>query len=142
MILRDEALLCPEFLKDEITNLEIPAAFSKKDVLNLHHVSRIAQFTNKKSISEEIFVSVQSWTTSFCTFFSSWPFHTNFFPDSIPKIYEVIHELYLSWLVATAAMIANVKCIVAWLYVAIKKEKKLYGPFLWMGFKAKGKSHF
>ena len=37
-------------------------------------------------------------------------------------------------------MIANVKCIVAWLYIAIKKEKKLYGPFYGWGSRLKGKA--
>ena len=36
-------------------------------------------------------------------------------------------------------MIANVKCIVAWLYIAIKKEKKLYGPFYGWGSRLKEK---
>ena len=54
--------------KGEITNLEIPVvffSFSKKYELNSHLFSGIAQFTDKKPISDEIFVSVQSWTTLF-----------------------------------------------------------------------------
>ena len=40
--------------------------------------------------------------------------------------------------VATAAMTANVKCMVPWLCVTKEKQKKkLSGPFLWMGLNCK-----
>ena len=51
--------------KGKITNLEIPVVFSKKYVLNSHLFSGIAQFTDKKPISDEILVSVTSGTTLF-----------------------------------------------------------------------------
>ena len=103
-------------------------------MLNSHLFSGIAQFTDKKPISDEIFVSVQSWTTLFCIFSLSWPFHTNFFPVSIPKNYGVMHEIYISWLGSYRqqmpnAMKANVKCIVTWLYVAKKRKNILMTPF-------------
>ena len=42
----------------EITNLEIPVDFSKKFVLNPHLFSGIAQFTDNKPISDEIFAEL------------------------------------------------------------------------------------
>ena len=52
-------------------------------------------------------------------------FSYKLFPVSIPKIYGVMHELYISWLGSYRhqtpnAMTANVKCIATWLYVAKK----------------------
>ena len=109
--------------KGEITNLEIPVVFFKNVCAQLPPF-----FWNSpiyKPIADEIFVSVQSWTTLFCIFSLSQPFHTNFFPVSIPKIYGVLHELYISWLGSyrqqmSNGMTANVKCIVTWLYVTKK----------------------
>ena len=111
--------------KGVITNLETPVIFLKKHVLSPHLFSGIAKFTDKKSISDKSFVSVQSWITLFCVFSSLWRLHTNFFPVSIPKVYGVKRQLYRypSYTV-TVAITANVKRMVTWLYVA-KKSKKL-----------------
>ena len=123
--------------KGEITNPEVSVVFfSKKYVLNDHLFSGIVQFTDKKRNQlDETFVSVhQSWTTFFCIFSLSWPFQTNFFPASIPKIYGNMHELYIYIYISSLGsykqqmsnvMTANVKCIVTWLYVT-KKEKNIF----------------
>ena len=72
----------------------------------------------------------QSWTTLFCIFSLQWPFHTNFFPVSIPKMYGDMHEIYISWLGSYIQQIsnatkANVKCIGTWWYVG-KKRKNIF----------------
>ena len=108
-------------------------------MLHSHLFSGIAQFTDQKPISDEIFVSVQSWTPLFCIFSFSWPFRTNVFPVSIPKISGVMHELYTSWLGSyrqqmSNAMTAIVKCIITCLYVAKKEKKKIFmAPFYGWG---------
>ena len=62
--------------------------------------SGIAQFTDKKPISDE-FCQCAEWE----------PFQTNFFLVSIPKIYGVMHEIYISWLgYIYPGYTANVKC--------------------------------
>ena len=62
------SFVLPRISKGEITNPEIPVVFLKTYVINSHVFSGIAQFTEKKPISDEIFVGMQSWDTLFCTF--------------------------------------------------------------------------
>ena len=128
--------------KGEITNLEISGFFFKKSMCSTTiFFSGIGQFTDNKPVSDETLVSVQSWTTFFCSFSLPWPFHKNFFPVCIPKIYGVMNELYISSLGSYSfAMTANVKC--KWLCVVKKRKKNLYDPFLWMGSKATFRRQF
>ena len=106
-------------------------------MLNSHLFSGIAQFTDKKPISDEIFVSVQSWTTPF---FASSLCHDLFIQTFSQFPYQkfmVFCKKYISWLGSyieqmSNAMTANAKCTVTWKYVGQKKY--LYGLFLWMGF--------
>ena len=67
--------------KGEITNLENPVAFSKRYVLNCHLFSGIAQFKDKKPISDENFFSVQSWTTLFLHLLFVMTFSYTHFPS-------------------------------------------------------------
>ena len=68
-ISRVVALFCPEFPKVMQQTQKFPWFFKK--ALRCNRFSGIAQFTNNKPISDEIFVSVQSWTTLFYIMSSS-----------------------------------------------------------------------
>ena len=108
--------------KGEITNQEIPVVFFP------------SFFWNSPIYRQEVnfwwnFCQCAELDHPFWIFSLSRPFHKNFFPVSIPKIYRVMHELYISWLCSyrqqmSNAMKANIKFIVTWLYVA-KKIKRL-----------------
>ena len=90
-----KALFCPEFP----INLEIPVVFSKKYVLKPHlFLGKPKLQTRNQSLIK--FLLVHWAGPPFFTCFLSWPFHTNVFPVSIPKIYGAMHELYISWLVS------------------------------------------
>ena len=116
--------------KGEIANLETLVVFSKNYAINLHLFSGIAQCTDKKPISDKIFINVQSWITLFFIFSSSWPFNANIFPVSI-LIYGVMHELYISWLGSHS----NHSKYQMHSYLAVcHKKKTLYDSFLWTGF--------
>ena len=49
----------------KVTNLKIPVVFSKKLCWQPPFFYLMAKFINSKAISDEIFVSVESWTTLF-----------------------------------------------------------------------------
>ena len=133
------SFVLPRISKGEITNLEIPVFFKKV-------CPQVPSFFWKNPIYRQEtnfwwnFCSCASKMNQlFCIFSLSWPFHTKFFPVSIPTIYGVMHELYISWLGSyrqqmSNVMTANAKCRITWLYVAKKEKIYLYGPFLWMGF--------
>ena len=90
--------------------------------------SGITQFTDNKLISDEIFRSVQSWTTLF--------HHDLFIYTFFQNPYQTFMVLCTNYMdtvqVATASMTANLKCTITWLH-ATKKSKKALWPLLMDG---------
>ena len=124
----------------ETTNLEIPVFCFKKVCAQLPSFFWNGPIyrQEKKPIWWKFCQCASELYHLFCIFSLSWTFQTNFFPVSIPKVYGVMHELYISWLGSyrqqmSNVMTANVACIVTRLYVT-KKEKNIFvAPFYGWG---------